>query len=186
MSFRPSTCQRPVSPGRHVEAARGPAGDLVRLVDDERARADEAHLALEHVPELRELVEARASQEAADARHARVDTLDLEQRAVDLVHVQDLAAPLLRADGHRPELDDLERRAETAAARLPVERRALAVDADHAVAIAREHGRTAGAAPDRRRARPSSASARARCAPGASAAASRPACPRCRRAWSAR
>ena len=37
-----------------------------------RARADEAHLALEHVPELRQLVELRRGEEAAEAREALV------------------------------------------------------------------------------------------------------------------
>ena len=69
-----------------------PAGDLVGLVDDERARADEAHVAAEHVQQLRELVEAVAPKEAADARDARVALLRLEQRAVDLVQVQHVAA----------------------------------------------------------------------------------------------
>ena len=72
MSFRPSTCQRPVIPGVMSSRRRRPARDLVCLVDDERARADKAHLALENVPELRQLVEARAAEEATDARHARV------------------------------------------------------------------------------------------------------------------
>src|SRR5439155_2065701 len=106
---------------------RGPAGGAVGLVDHEGPRGDEAHLALEHVPELRELVEARAAEERPDPRDARVSALDLEQRPVDLVHVQDLTPPLLGAREHRPELDDLERRAEAAAPGLPVERRSLAV-----------------------------------------------------------
>ena len=44
--------------------------------------------------------------------------------------MQDLAPPLFGADVHRAELDDLERGAETPAARLPVERLAFAVEAD--------------------------------------------------------
>src|SRR5262245_27606835 len=48
---------------------------LLELLDEDgalRARADHAHLALEHVPELRQLVEARLTDELADARHAVV------------------------------------------------------------------------------------------------------------------
>src|SRR5207253_6082595 len=37
-----------------------------------RPRADETHVALEHVPELRELVERELAQHAADRRHARI------------------------------------------------------------------------------------------------------------------
>ena len=55
-------------PGCEVEAAACPAGDLLGLVDDERTRADEAHLAAQHVPELRQLVDAPAAQ--ARARRA--------------------------------------------------------------------------------------------------------------------
>ena len=59
-------------PGVDVEPACGPARDLVGLVEDERPRADEAHLAAQHVPELRQLVEAALAQERADAGDARV------------------------------------------------------------------------------------------------------------------
>ena len=70
---------------------------------DERTRADEAHLALQHVPELRQLVDARGAQEAAHARDARV-VLDLEERAVDLVVRGERLALRLGAVDHRPEL----------------------------------------------------------------------------------
>ena len=54
-------------PGRQVEAAAAPAADALVLGDRQRPRADEAHLAAQHVPELRQLVDARVPQEAADA-----------------------------------------------------------------------------------------------------------------------
>src|SRR5947209_19988221 len=48
---------------------------LAELIDEHRAlgpRADEAHVAAEHVEELRNLVEARAAQPPADRRRAIV------------------------------------------------------------------------------------------------------------------
>ena len=68
---------------REVQPAAVPALDLAVLVEHERARADEAHLAAQHVRQLRKLVERGAAQEPPDARDARV-VGDLEQ-AVGLV-----------------------------------------------------------------------------------------------------
>src|SRR5207245_8405542 len=47
----------------HHEPRSDPVGILGDRIRDVRARADEAHLAAQHVPQLRELVEARAPQE---------------------------------------------------------------------------------------------------------------------------
>ena len=70
-------------PGVRCRRRRSRPLDLRVLVEDERARADEAHLAAQDVEQLRQLVERRAAQEAADARDPRV-VGDLEQ-AVGLV-----------------------------------------------------------------------------------------------------
>ena len=99
-------------PGPEVEPPPRPAGHVLVLVEDDRARADERHLALEHVEELRQLVEARAPQEGADPRDARV-VRDLEHPRVATgreVHVQvrELVLPRLGVGGHRPELEDPE------------------------------------------------------------------------------
>ena len=59
-------------PGREVDAGAPPAVELAVLGLDERARPDQAHLALQDVPELRQLVEARVAQEAADPGDPRV------------------------------------------------------------------------------------------------------------------
>src|SRR6185312_15020896 len=107
-----------------------PAGDLIRLVDDERSRADEAHLTAEHVPQLRELVQAALAQEVSDAGDARVAGLGLEQWAVYLVQVQHGVALRLGALVHRAELGDLERRATAAAPGLPVDGAAGALQPD--------------------------------------------------------
>ena len=58
--------------GREVQPAAVEAEHLRVLVGDERPRADEAHLAAQHVEELRQLVERGAAQEVADAGDARV------------------------------------------------------------------------------------------------------------------
>ena len=79
-SERPLTCHSPVMPGLHREAAEPVRGVVVDLVVDRRPRPDERHVAAQHVPELRQLVQARAAQEAAHARDAVV-LGELEQRA---------------------------------------------------------------------------------------------------------
>src|SRR5207237_161190 len=59
--------------GLHVEALLEERHLLIELLDEDGplgARADHAHVAAEDVPELRELVETRLPDEAADLRHA--------------------------------------------------------------------------------------------------------------------
>src|SRR5262249_8379105 len=50
----------------HGEAPALPALVLLDLLRDRRARPDEAHVALEHVPELRQLVDGEAPDPPAD------------------------------------------------------------------------------------------------------------------------
>ena len=59
-------------PGLDREALEPVRRVVLDLVGDRRARADERHVAAQHVPQLRQLVEARLAQEAPDARDARV------------------------------------------------------------------------------------------------------------------
>src|SRR5215203_6433710 len=75
-----------------------------------RARSDQGHLALQHVPELRELVEVRPAQEAADVRDAWVVLLCI-----------DGPAGRLRVLLHGAELVHREERAAFADASLPVD-----------------------------------------------------------------
>ena len=57
-------------PGRQPEAMLGPVAlDELDLLGP---RADEAHVAPQHVDELRQLVEARAGAGAPDAGHPRI------------------------------------------------------------------------------------------------------------------
>ncbi len=87
------------------------------LLGKRGARADEAHLAPEHVPELGELVHGGRTEEATDGRDARI-VFELEQRTLPNVPVSELTDPFLRIDDHRPELEHLERLAGSAHANL--------------------------------------------------------------------
>ena len=72
---RPFTCAQPVMPGLHLVAQHVALDELaVQLVVRHRvrARADDAHASLQHVDELRQLVERGAAQERAERRDARV------------------------------------------------------------------------------------------------------------------
>ena len=94
-----------VEPDRLVPGQVGAAGDLpqagdagadqqpapdvaeeVAVVGGQRTRADQRHLALEHVDQLGQLVERAGPQEPADREDPRV-FLDLEEHAVGLVLV---------------------------------------------------------------------------------------------------
>ena len=112
---RPVLDVREVEPHEVVEVQAGAAGDLPQaghprengvpgavplleqlvVAERERTRADEAHLPLQHVHDLRDLVQREPPQHATDARHARV-VPDLEQRALGLVRVLERGLELLR------------------------------------------------------------------------------------------
>ena len=95
---------------------------LGELLDEVRAlgaRTDEAHVAVEDVPDLRQFVEAGGADEGADARDARV-VVGRELRA----------GVLLGVDAHRAELVDLVGLAEAAGADLAVEGRAAVFELD--------------------------------------------------------
>ena len=101
MCERPEICHGPVRPGTQVGAARLPRLVQRRVLGEhERARADEAHVALQDVEQLRRLVEREAPDEAPDARDALV-VRALDDRAV-------LAYEHGRVELHRAELVELE------------------------------------------------------------------------------
>src|SRR4029079_17581489 len=83
---------------------------LLDLVAERGPRADHAHVSAQDVPQLRELVDRRAAEDAADARDPPVAPVDRISRT----HA-------LRAHDHRPELEDVEVDAVPTDARLPVE-----------------------------------------------------------------
>src|ERR1017187_3331953 len=70
--------------GLHGEAAAMPRIVVLHLGRDGRPGADEAHVADENIPELRELVDAGATEETAERSDARV-VLHLEDGAAHFV-----------------------------------------------------------------------------------------------------
>jgi hypothetical protein len=115
-------------PGLHLESAALPRRVALDLVRERRARPDQAHVAAHDVPELRELVEREAPQDSAGPRDPRIAFVDREARAA-----------ALRADLHRPQLQELELGSADPDAPLPVEDRAAVVELDRQCGE-REHG----------------------------------------------
>src|SRR5947208_300322 len=124
----------PLLPGKARAAVDlGPAGDArldvepaalavvvaLDLVGERRPRADHAHLAPQHVPELRELVERQAAQDAPHARDARIPLVDGQPGSL-----------ALGADDHGAQLDELELLSASPHAPLAVERRASILELD--------------------------------------------------------
>jgi hypothetical protein len=102
--------------GEPPALAPGVARDLH---GDRGPRADDRHLAAQHVDEVRQLVEARPAQQAPDTRDARVALRDRQA-----------AADVLGAGDHRPQLEDVEGLAVAADAALAVDRRPRGLQAD--------------------------------------------------------
>jgi hypothetical protein len=101
-------------------------GDLSR---QGRARADQAHLAPKHVPELRQLVQRRSPQETADPRDPGV-VGEFEGMTVDLVLRDEVRQLLLGVGAHAAELDNREQPSVKAHSLLPEEDGALRVELD--------------------------------------------------------
>src|SRR5690606_7927168 len=78
--------------------------------------ADEAHLALEHRPDLRKLVDPQLADDPPYSRHAGI------------VPLRPLRAARFGVDAHRPQLEQRERLAVKADSLLAEERRAPAVE----------------------------------------------------------
>ena len=105
--------------GQHLEPAALPRRVLLDLVGERRPRPDQAHLAAHNVPQLRQLVDRAAPQEAAAARDPRVA----------LVH--GVAGPEpLGVLHHRAQLEQLELDAVLADALLPEEDGAAILELD--------------------------------------------------------
>ena len=96
--------------------------EALHLLDRQRPRSDQAHLAAEDVPQLRELVEAVPPEEFPERGDARV-VGDLEHGPPHLVAVGEARLLLLGAGLHGPELQHQERPAVEPGADLAVERR---------------------------------------------------------------
>ena len=83
------------------------------LVENQGARADQAHLALEHIEQLGKLIERPLAERSADSRHARI-VRDLEHAWVAaglgvFVEMRNLTLAFVRIGGHGAELVDAER-----------------------------------------------------------------------------
>src|SRR3954447_1465962 len=111
-----------------VEPPLAPAVDLLLELRRHRPRAHQAHVALQDVPELRQLVDARAPEEAADARDARI-VLEQQPRRV-LTERAQLLHEVVRVLDHRPELVEPELAARATHAHLREEDRAARVEPD--------------------------------------------------------
>ncbi len=134
MSLRPEDLPEPGHPRPEVESPAAPLADVPVLGGNQRARADEAHLAAHHVQQLRQLVDAGAAQEPPDSRHPRVGgRLEHDRRrAVPeiRVEVRDLRPPRLGVDRHRPELPHPEPLVAYAHPLLAEEHRSAGVELD--------------------------------------------------------
>ena len=112
----PTAKLRPAGETRLDQVTAGVVREApLELGDDLRplgARADDGHVAPEDVPELRQLVDVRAAQQATGPGDTGV------------VGLRPLRALRLGVDPHRPQLDDLERLAVLAEAALAIEDRA--------------------------------------------------------------
>ena len=116
---RPLTCAQPVMPGRTARRPRSRSVYCATCDGQRRARADDRHLAAEHVDEVGQLVERRAAQQPPDPGDARVAGVDREA-----------GADVLGAGDHRAQLEHLELAAVAADAALAVDRPAARLEAD--------------------------------------------------------
>ena len=108
-----------------------PVGVVVHGVCDVRPRPDEAHVALQHVPQLRKLVDARPAKECAHPRHAVISG-DLVQIAGGAVaqqasHESDVGRRRASRP-HRTELEDREEFPEPTDALGAVENGSIALE----------------------------------------------------------
>src|SRR3954447_1803958 len=101
---------------REVEPALAPAVDLLLELRRHGPGADQAHVALQDVPELRQLVDARAPQQIPGARDARI-VLEQQPRRV-LAERPQLLHEVVRVHDHRPELVQAEAASAAADAHL--------------------------------------------------------------------
>src|SRR6185312_1498592 len=98
---------------------------------EEGARADQRHVADEHVPALRQFVYAPAPEPGAEVSHAWV-VRNLEQaRIARQVEMGEIFLLVIGTDAHRPELEHPEALSAQARAILPEEDRPWGIQPDH-------------------------------------------------------
>ena len=81
-SLRPATCQIPVMPGRTDHTLSLPLLVVLELVRSARPWANQAHLTLQNVDQLRQFIQAEFSQKSAYRSDARI-ICNFEQLAID-------------------------------------------------------------------------------------------------------
>src|SRR5450756_3037041 len=96
------------------------------LSGEGRTRSDQRHVAADHVPQLRQLVDREPSEQVADGRNSRVSTY-LEQDARTLALRLELVSSEVRIAEHAAQLPQRERGAVHADPGLSVERAAVAI-----------------------------------------------------------
>src|ERR1700735_4393771 len=89
------------------QAATMPSLDALILVEDQRTRPNQAHLAAQHVEQLGQLVQGGLSQEVADARYPGI-LGDLEEALLGFVAIDQGVLELLGFGDHRAELEQPE------------------------------------------------------------------------------
>ena len=100
---RPCTCQMHVKPGVTSNRWRSQPWQASVLVAGQGARPHQRHLAAQHVPELRQLVDTGLPQQSSETRDAGI-LLDLEGRSVLFVQRHQLRFARLGVGDHRAEL----------------------------------------------------------------------------------
>ena len=88
---------------RHIQTLPIILGILLHLTGKCRARTHDAHIALQDVPQLRQLIDAGLADKLTHTSDPRV-FLDLEHRAIHLILVQQIIQFRLRIRTHRTEL----------------------------------------------------------------------------------
>src|SRR5438045_1869353 len=88
--------------GAHAQPRFAPRRAILIFMMRARPRADDRHVAEQHVPKLRQLVELVPAKDFADAREARI-VLDEKLRAVGLIEIAQLLLDLLGVFAHGAE-----------------------------------------------------------------------------------
>jgi hypothetical protein len=115
------------------QSAAGPSGDAGILLQHQRPRAHERHLATKHIHKLRQLVKCESPQKSAHAGHARI-VVSFEQARVVVygmdIQLGDLGELFVRPGDHRAELEHPKKPPLGAPPRLLEEHGAPRIDLD--------------------------------------------------------
>src|SRR5580692_11928215 len=87
----------------HIQATELVKFVVIDLIDGMRPRSNQAHVSAQHVPELRKLIEAVATDDAPDARDSGV-VVNLEDRTLPLVASAQVFLKVFRVRHHGAKL----------------------------------------------------------------------------------